>query len=107
MSIPHPATPRASSTTTVDSERARCTTWRFLPGEETGHHTHEYDYIVVPISGGNFVITDAEGLESPMNQTPGGAYFRLAGVSHNVTSTNARPVEFVEIELLERRSTHG
>jgi beta-alanine degradation protein BauB len=41
--------PAARSDTTADDDRVRITTWTFEDGEYTGHHRHEYDYVVVPI----------------------------------------------------------
>ena len=34
--------------------RVRVTRWTFRDGDETGHHVHEYDYLVVPLTGGTF-----------------------------------------------------
>ena len=31
----------------IDNERTRVTLWTFKPGEETGQHIHEFDYVVV------------------------------------------------------------
>ena len=43
----------AQATTVVDDERVRITTWMFgADGDSIGWHVHEYDYIVVPVTGG-------------------------------------------------------
>jgi len=37
----------AVATVKVDNARVRVTEWRFAPGAHTGHHRHEYAYVVV------------------------------------------------------------
>ena len=34
-----------NSRTMIDNERTRVTLWTFKPGEETGQHIHEFDYV--------------------------------------------------------------
>ena len=55
----------------VETSRVRVTERRLLPGESTGHHIHEYDYVVVPLTGGELTIVDAAGnsTKSPRRQT--------------------------------------
>jgi beta-alanine degradation protein BauB len=53
--------PTARSETSADDDRVRITTWTFEDGEDTGHHRHEYDYIVVPITGGTFARSSSGG----------------------------------------------
>jgi quercetin dioxygenase-like cupin family protein len=91
--------PTGISTTTSDDDRVRITTWTFEDGQDTGHHRHEYDYIVVPISGGTFVVTEADGSTREMTQEAAGAYLGRAGTEHNVTNRSGRTAVFVEIEL--------
>ena len=90
---------RAAANTTLDDDRLRVTTWTFEDGQDTGHHTHEYDYIVVPITGGTFTITDPAGATMQRQQEAGVAYTASAGVEHNVTNSSGRVAVFVEIEL--------
>ena len=47
---------QAEASVTVDSERVRVTSWTFQPGQATGMHRHELDYVVVPVSGGSFTV---------------------------------------------------
>ena len=39
----------AKSEVMIDNEKTRVTRWSFEPGEDTGNHVHEYDYVVVPM----------------------------------------------------------
>jgi quercetin dioxygenase-like cupin family protein len=89
----------ARSITTVDDDRLRVTTWTFQVGQDTGHHRHEYDYLVVPISGGTFEITEPDGSTREMTQESAVAYLGRAGTEHNVINRSGHTAVFVEVEL--------
>ena len=89
----------ARSTTSADTDRVRITTWTFEDGENTGRHRHDYDYIVVPVTGGTFAITEPDGTTRQMTQEAAVAYLGRAGTEHNVISRSHRTAVFVEIEL--------
>ena len=72
--------------------------WTFAPGQATGHHRHEFDYVVVPVSGGTFTVTAADGT-TELNQQAGQAYARATGAEHDVANTGPRRAVFVEVEL--------
>jgi quercetin dioxygenase-like cupin family protein len=91
----------ARPTVQVDNEHVRVTEWRFGPGEATGWHRHEHDYVVVPMTVGPLRIRTAQA-EVPNDIVPGQAYFRVAGAEHDVFNPNDREVVFVEIELKRR-----
>jgi beta-alanine degradation protein BauB len=74
------------------------TTWTFAPGAETGHHTHAYDYVVVPLTSGTLRLVDAAGVRDAQ-LTAGVPYARPAGVSHNVINANDYEFRFIEMEL--------
>jgi beta-alanine degradation protein BauB len=90
---------QAEASVTVDSERIRVTSWTFAPGQATGMHRHEFDYVVVPVSGGSFTVTAPDGAASEMRQEAGQAYARQAGVEHNVANAGPQTAVFVEVEL--------
>ncbi|MCD6014153.1 MAG: cupin [Solirubrobacterales bacterium] len=90
----------ARGTVSVDNDRVRVTTWTFEgPGAATGQHRHEFDYIVVPITGGTFTVTDVDGCEGEINQVAGMPYLGTAGTAHDVVSGADERAVFVEIEL--------
>jgi mannose-6-phosphate isomerase-like protein (cupin superfamily) len=91
--------PSAEPTVSVDDERVRVTTWSFGPDAETGPHVHEYDYLVVPVTGGSFTVVAADGSTRPLDQGAGEPYAGTAGTAHNVRNRTAAHVVFVEIEL--------
>lgn len=82
-----------------DNPHTRVTRWHLgTNGGETGHHRHEYDYVIVPITDGILTITDSDGVkEAPL--TAGVSYFRQAGVEHNVANHTAQDIVFVEVEI--------
>jgi beta-alanine degradation protein BauB len=99
--------PRAVATVQVDNDAVRVTEWRFAAGATTGHHRHEYGYVVVPMSTGRLAITSAEGVVTSELVT-GQAYFRPPGAEHDVRNANAQEFVFVEIELKSLSLTpHG
>ena len=90
----------AQATTSIDDERVRITTWTFeADGDNTGHHIHEYDYIVVPVTGGTFIVTDPDGATHELTQRAGSPYLGTAGTEHDVASNAGTRAVFVEIEL--------
>jgi quercetin dioxygenase-like cupin family protein len=89
---------QAGSAVLVDNERVRVTVWTFAPGQATGPHRHEFDYVVVPVSGGTFTVTGTGGT-AELNQQPGQAYARQAGVEHDVANSGPQRAVFVEVEL--------
>jgi quercetin dioxygenase-like cupin family protein len=89
----------ARATTDVDDERVRITTWTFGDGENTGRHVHEYDYIVVPVTGGRFAVTDPDGAAHELTQHAGSPYLGRAGTEHDVANASGATAVFVEIEL--------
>jgi quercetin dioxygenase-like cupin family protein len=87
------------SVTSVDDERVRVTTWTFDDGQDTGPHRHEYDYVVVPVSGGTFEVVESDGGSRQMVQKPAAPYIGREGTEHNVINRSGREAVFVEVEL--------
>jgi quercetin dioxygenase-like cupin family protein len=90
--------PQASSQPLLENERVRVTRWSFAPGEATGWHRHELDYVIVPVTGGTLLIDDGAA-ETEVELTAGSPYFRPEGVEHDVANGGDGPVVFVEVEL--------
>ncbi len=90
----------AQAAITTDDERIRVTTWTFAAdGDAIGHHRHEFDYVVVPVTGGTFAVTEADGSVRELVQTAGSPYPGAAGTEHDVTNASGREAVFVEVEL--------
>jgi hypothetical protein len=89
----------AHPTVHADTDRVRVTNWSFGAEETTGLHTHEFDYVVVPVSGARFEVVDADGATRTMEQQAGVPYLGTAGTAHEVINRNGAAASFVEIEL--------
>jgi quercetin dioxygenase-like cupin family protein len=85
----------------VDNGWAKVTEWRFEPGAETGHHVHEFDYVVVPLTSGILRLEEPTGIREVRLES-GVSYARGQGVSHNVINANDFAFRFLEIELTRR-----
>ncbi len=94
----------ARSTVQIDNERTRVTEWRFAPGEATGWHRHQYDYVVVPMSTGTLRLETVDGIDEA-ELVAGQPYFRSTGVEHDVINVNDHEFIFVEIEFKRHGST--
>lgn len=97
----------AQATYYTDDDRTRVTQWSFAAaGDATGPHVHEFDYIVVPVTGGELTVIAADGTEKSMVQVAGAPYSGVAGTSHNVISVGDAPIVFVEVELKTPSASH-
>ena len=89
----------AESEMMIDNKRTRVTRWSFKPGEETGQHIHEYDYVVVPMKDGELKIINLDGSISISKLTKGISYFKEKSVIHNVINQNDFSHSFIETEI--------
>jgi beta-alanine degradation protein BauB len=90
----------AQTTTVVDTEQIRVTRWTFeADGDATGWHVHEYDYVVVPVTGGTFTVTEPDGGTRELIQEAGAPYVGSAGTEHDVVNASGASAAWVEIEL--------
>ena len=85
----------------IDNDKVKVTEWSFEIWDSTGHHIHEYNYIVVPMLDGELKILDKDNNETISKLIKGGAYYRDKGVEHNVFNNNNFPYSFIEIELIK------
>jgi quercetin dioxygenase-like cupin family protein len=82
----------------IDNAWDRVTEWRFPAGAATGHHRHEYPYVVVPLTTGDLTMSGPAGTASA-RLVAGEPYFRPAGVEHDVMNDNPFEFVFVETEI--------
>jgi enamine deaminase RidA (YjgF/YER057c/UK114 family)/quercetin dioxygenase-like cupin family protein len=96
-------TPGAWSTVQFEDERIRVTRWDVPPGQAIGLHTHEHDYVVVPVVDGRVGIEPAVGERSVSEMVAGRSYHREAGAVHVLVNDGGQHLAFVELELLDTR----
>jgi hypothetical protein len=90
----------AETTTVIDTEQVRVTRWTFgADGDATGWHVHQYDYVVVPVTGGTFTVAEADGGTRELIQEAGSPYVGSAGTEHDVVNASGGSAVWVEIEL--------
>ena len=86
-------------TAQIENARTRVSQTRLAPGQATGFHRHAHDYVIVPITSGTLLLKEAEGERTAALETRL-AYFRAAGVEHDVINAGDAEVVFVEVEIL-------
>jgi quercetin dioxygenase-like cupin family protein len=91
----------------VDNPSVRVTRWTLGAGEETGTHHHEYDYVVVPVADAKMLVEDTDGTLTTSELRSGTAYYRTAGVEHNVSNDGDELLDFVEVEVVRGQNTDG
>ena len=57
----------AKSKVLIENDKTIVTEWSFDVGDSTGIHTHEYNYIVVPMLDGELKIIDKNNHETISN----------------------------------------
>jgi hypothetical protein len=90
---------KAKSNRMLENQRVIVTEWSFAPGEATGFHAHEHDYVVVPLTTSKLRIVAKDGSATEAELVTGVPYARSAGVAHDVVNPGALEVKFIEIEL--------
>jgi quercetin dioxygenase-like cupin family protein len=89
----------ATSDVQIDNDEVRVTEWRLAPGSATGHHRHEMDYVIVPVTDSDMTIGAPDGTRSVAQLRIGKSYFRKAGVEHDVLNETKNAIVFLEVEL--------
>lgn len=88
----------APSIVVHEDERSRIIKYCLRPGEQTGWHRHELDYVVIYESEGTLTSHFADGSTKKFNYTPGKTASIKAPVEHNAVNTGTTDVMGYEIE---------
>jgi len=80
-----------------EDDKTRITQYRLEPGEQTGWHIHEYDYVVMHQSEGKLTSHFADGTSAVFSYKPGGASAYSAPFEHNAVNTGSVTVSGFEI----------
>jgi hypothetical protein len=79
----------ARAMTVIDDQQVRVTTWTFDgAGDATGPHVHEYDYIVVPVTGGSSPSSIRTAPPVRWHKKPG---LRIAALPEPRTTSSTPP----------------
>lgn len=87
----------ASSEILIDDDKTIITLFTIKPGEQTGWHRHEYDYVAVQQSTGRLHLDFADGSVRELDYTPGVALAVEAPVEHN--AINVGDVDIIALEI--------
>ena len=83
----------------IDDARVRVTRFMFQPGDETGWHTHGFDYAITALTDCQMRLELPGGEIRELLVPAGDSYRRDAGVEHNVINGGKVEMRFVEVEL--------
>jgi len=86
----------------LEDDRTRITQWVFAPGEQTGWHRHEWDYVTVQQSGGSLLLQAADGTEKEVPYEDGRTVAWTAPIEHNAVNISDVEVRVLEIEYKSR-----
>ena len=81
-----------------EDDRSRVIKYTLKPGEQTGWHTHELDYVVIYLTAGELTSHFADGTTKVFSYEPGKAGSYSAPVEHNAVNTGSTDVVGYEIE---------
>ena len=84
----------------VADEKVRITRFDFEPGQETGWHVHEHDYVIAALTDCFMMIQHPDGTQTKSEVYAGSAYSRNSGVHHNVINDSKQQMSFIEIEIM-------
>ena len=90
--------PMATYITLHEDDKTRITQWTMEPGQQTGWHSHDFDYVVVQLSGGRLHLDYADGSSREVDYAPGGTLSGSAPVEHNAISVGDEAIVSIEIE---------
>ena len=89
---------RADFNLLFEDDKTKITLWTFAPGEQTGWHHHNFDYITIQKSGGRLKLESQDGeikyVDYENNRTAGYS----APIKHNATNVSDQEVRVIEIE---------
>ena len=82
----------------LEDDRTRITQWVFAPDDQTGWHSHTFDYVTVQQSGGALLLQGADGSEKRVDYEDGRTLAWTAPIEHNAVNISDVEVRVLEIE---------
>ncbi|MBT4204045.1 hypothetical protein N9560_00095 [Hyphomicrobiales bacterium] len=93
--------PVAKHSVVLENEKMIVTHWVFKPGEQTGWHLHEMDYMPIQLSEGKLMFEFTDGSTKEINYIPRTSSIVRAPLEHNAINTSDIDVVALEIEFKE------
>ncbi|MDB4225428.1 MAG: cupin [Alphaproteobacteria bacterium] len=93
--------PVAEHSVVLENEKMIVTHWVFKPGEQTGWHLHEMDYMPIQLSEGKLLFEFVDGSTKEINYVPRTTSIVRAPLEHNAVNTSDIDVVALEIEFKE------
>lgn len=90
---------QCTATQLIDDSQIRVTRFDFEPGQETGWHVHELEFVITTLTDCQMKLEHPDGTTSETTIPAGSAYRRACGVEHNVINAGDAPMAFIEVEL--------
>ncbi|MDA0786274.1 MAG: cupin [Proteobacteria bacterium] len=84
--------------TLIDDDKTRITHWVIKPGEQTGWHLHDFDYVTIQQSEGRLHLDYADGTDKEIDYVPGTSNLNKAPVEHNAINVGDVDIVVLEIE---------
>lgn len=87
----------ATHTVVMEDDRMVVTHWVFKPGEQTGWHLHDRNYMPIQLSTGRLLFEFSDGTSREIDYVPNTSSFVEAPVEHN--AINIGDVDIVALEI--------
>ncbi len=88
----------AQFTILFEDDKTKITSWRFDPGEETGWHEHDVDYVTIQKFGGRLKLENDMGQVKFVDYKMNFSASYSAPICHNATNVSDEEVCVIEIE---------
>ncbi len=89
----------ASHKVLLENDDLIVTHWIFKPGEQTGWHLHEMDYMPIQLSQGKLMFEFPDGATKEIDYVPRTTSIVKAPLEHNAINTSSKDVIALEIEF--------
>lgn len=82
----------------LEDDKTLITHWVIKPGEQTGWHLHNHDYVTIQQSYGTLYLEHSDGATRKVKYSPGTTRSVKAPVEHNAINIGDVNIEVIEIE---------
>ena len=94
----------ATHTVLMEDDNMIVTHWIFKPGEQTGWHVHDLDYMPIQLSTGRLLFEFPDGTKEEIDYVPGTSSYVKAPLEHNAINIGTVDIVALEIEFKKDRA---